>query len=128
MCVQHRNRGTGQIPAVHPEIGQLAMPRHFRSQRGQDCMLRFIGRPRHGLEDQVGRAEFHDVPLVAGERPTAALAPVAHLRVAELWLTTLRDATQNASPTRRRIRLEILRQHGAECGQRVLQRWRRLRR
>ena len=64
-------------------------------QRRQGRMLGLVGRPRHGLDDEIGLHEFHHMAFIAGERPTAALAPMAHLRIPERWLAALGDAAQN---------------------------------
>ena len=46
-------------------------------------MLGLVGRAARSRSTmRSGSTQFHDVPFIAGERPTAALAPMAHLRIA----------------------------------------------
>ena len=75
-------------------------------------MLRFIGGPGDGFDDEIRDEEFHDMPFVAGEGPTATLASMPHLRIAERGLAPLRDPAQNPPTAGGRIGLEILRQDG----------------
>lgn len=126
--VQDRDLGARQVPPIHPDVAERAVLHHGGRQCRQDHVLRFIRGPGDSLNDEIGREQFHDVPLVAGEWTTAALPAMPHLPVAEGRLAPLGDPAQNPSAACGRIGLEILPQHGPEGGQCRLQRGRRSRR
>ncbi len=93
-------------------------------QQRQRVVLGLVGRAHHGPDDEIGVDEFDDVAFVTGEQLRPRFPPMAHLRVAQRGHAVGGHATPDPPRPRRRVGLQVLRQHAPQRGERGLHRGR----